>query len=181
MRIDAALSELLSLLPADTTVIVMSDHGFGPLHHVVNLNNLFIAAGLMTLKAGVGVRARQLAARHRRLDSSAGACCEHGNGSYWISTTSIGHERPPIPWATWGRSSSTCGDGSRRDASHRTTVRRSLTRVIEALHTLHDPGLSLPVEVIWGKGTPAVGPDLHVILDGNRTVLPDVRRRRPRS
>jgi predicted AlkP superfamily phosphohydrolase/phosphomutase len=31
-------------------VIVMSDHGFGPLHRIVNLNMLFLKAGLLTLK-----------------------------------------------------------------------------------------------------------------------------------
>ena len=41
---------LLGALPPGTAVIVMSDHGFGPLHYTVNLNVLLMQAGLMSLK-----------------------------------------------------------------------------------------------------------------------------------
>lgn len=172
VRIDAALGELLSLLPADTTVIVMSDHGFGPLHHVVNLNNLFIVAGLMTLKAGAGVRARRLAARHRRLDKLGWRLLRTRQRKLldfddvdWSQTAaySMGH-MGQVFVNLRGREPQGCVAPDDRE-----TI---LGRVIEALHTLREPesGLPLSVEVIRGEGAPAVGSDLHVILDGYRAV-----------
>lgn len=56
-RLDAAVGQLMELLPG-CTVIVMSDHGFGPLHRIVNLNNLFIERGLMAFKQTAWVQAR---------------------------------------------------------------------------------------------------------------------------
>ncbi len=62
-RLDKAVGQLIEQLPADTTVIVMSDHGFGPLHRIVNLNNFFIERGLMALKRAPWVQARAWAFR----------------------------------------------------------------------------------------------------------------------
>jgi len=49
VRLDAVVGQLMELAP-DATVIVMSDHGFGPLHRIVNLNLLFLETGLLALK-----------------------------------------------------------------------------------------------------------------------------------
>ena len=49
-QVDAALAEIMAQLDDDTTLFLMSDHGFGPLHQVVNLNNLFLKTGLLQLK-----------------------------------------------------------------------------------------------------------------------------------
>ncbi len=49
-RVDAAVAEITAHLDDDTTLFLMSDHGFGPLHRVVNLNNLFLETGLLRLK-----------------------------------------------------------------------------------------------------------------------------------
>jgi len=49
-RVDAALGRLIDVAGEDTTVIVMSDHGFGPLHGVVNLNILLWQKGLLRFK-----------------------------------------------------------------------------------------------------------------------------------
>jgi predicted AlkP superfamily phosphohydrolase/phosphomutase len=57
-RIDTYIGQMLERLEDDTTVIVMSDHGFGPLHWVVNLNLLLLDAGLLHLKQGAFTRAR---------------------------------------------------------------------------------------------------------------------------
>ena len=65
VRIDTALAALLAMLPAESSVIVMSDHGFGPQHHTINLNILLYSAGLLSFKAGVGGRLRRLASRSR--------------------------------------------------------------------------------------------------------------------
>ena len=47
-----------NLQPPNINVIVMSDHGFGPLHKTVNLNVLFLQAGLMQLKPRALTRLR---------------------------------------------------------------------------------------------------------------------------
>lgn len=68
---DAAIGELLRRVDEDTIVIVMSDHGFGPLKAVVNLNSWLAQAGYLTFSpsrrrwraAGVG----HLATWYRRL------------------------------------------------------------------------------------------------------------------
>ena len=48
---------MIELVP-DATVIVMSDHGFGPLHRIVNLNMLFLETGLLALKRTPWVQLR---------------------------------------------------------------------------------------------------------------------------
>jgi predicted AlkP superfamily phosphohydrolase/phosphomutase len=41
---------MLDQLPGDTTVMVMSDHGFGPLHNMINLNVFLMQQGLLKLR-----------------------------------------------------------------------------------------------------------------------------------
>jgi predicted AlkP superfamily phosphohydrolase/phosphomutase len=71
VQIDLGLASLLDLLPQDTAVILMSDHGFGPQHTVVNLNNYLLQSGLMALKAEARVRLRAWVARQKRLSGAA--------------------------------------------------------------------------------------------------------------
>jgi len=52
-RVDSFIGQMLDRIRDDTTVIVMSDHGFGPLDYVVNLNLFFLEQGLLKLKRGV--------------------------------------------------------------------------------------------------------------------------------
>ena len=61
-RLDSVVGQMMALVP-DATVIVMSDHGFGPLHRIVNLNMLFLEAGLLALKQTPWVRLRAWAFR----------------------------------------------------------------------------------------------------------------------
>ena len=49
-KVAKALGCIIETLGDDVTVMVMSDHGFGPLHGVVNFNNLLRACGLLRLK-----------------------------------------------------------------------------------------------------------------------------------
>lgn len=49
-RVDAAIGQLMAKLPPGSTTIAMSDHGFGPLKNMVNLNVFFMQRGLMKLK-----------------------------------------------------------------------------------------------------------------------------------
>jgi len=61
-RLDSVIGQMMELVP-EATVIVMSDHGFGPLHRIVNLNMLFLEAGLLALKQTPWVRTRAWALR----------------------------------------------------------------------------------------------------------------------
>jgi predicted AlkP superfamily phosphohydrolase/phosphomutase len=54
--IDGFIGQALERLPQDTDVLVMSDHGFGSLHYVVNLNIYFLERGLLRLKPGAWTR-----------------------------------------------------------------------------------------------------------------------------
>jgi predicted AlkP superfamily phosphohydrolase/phosphomutase len=63
-RADQAMDELLNEIDDDTTVFVMSDHGFGPLHSVINLNIAFLQAGLLCLKREPLARLRALLFRY---------------------------------------------------------------------------------------------------------------------
>jgi predicted AlkP superfamily phosphohydrolase/phosphomutase len=55
-RIDGFVGQMLDRVTDDTTVIVMSDHGFGSLHYVVNLNLFLLEHGLLQLKHGAWTR-----------------------------------------------------------------------------------------------------------------------------
>lgn len=48
--VDSYIGRFMETVPPDTAVIVMSDHGFGPLHNMVNLNVFFMQKGLLKLK-----------------------------------------------------------------------------------------------------------------------------------
>jgi predicted AlkP superfamily phosphohydrolase/phosphomutase len=55
-RIDDYIGRMLDQLADEATVIVMSDHGFGSLHYVVNLNLFLLEQGLLKLKRGAWTR-----------------------------------------------------------------------------------------------------------------------------
>jgi len=75
-HLDDALAQIKSATPAlhpqhgasvsdqQSAIIVMSDHGFGPLHRTINLNILFIEQGLMHLKPRFLTQLRWWAFRH---------------------------------------------------------------------------------------------------------------------
>jgi predicted AlkP superfamily phosphohydrolase/phosphomutase len=173
VAVDGALGEMLSLLPAGTTTIVMSDHGFGAQHFTVNLNLFLIAAGLMRLKRGAGVRIRSLAwesqvgtrigqrlwRREKLLDFS---------DVDWSRTRaySLGHVGQ-IYVNLRGRESEGSVPPSAYDA-----VR---DEVSDALMTLRHPRADRPLvdRIIPGEEASygpfqANGPDLHLVLDGYR-------------
>ena len=62
-RIDAGISELRAVTPRDTNCLVISDHGFGPIDRLVNLNNHLINTGHLVLKKGLSTKIRFTAAR----------------------------------------------------------------------------------------------------------------------
>ena len=62
-RVDAAIGKMLDRLDEETIVLVMSDHGFGPLHAIVNLNNYLMEKGLLQLKRDPWTRLKAAAFR----------------------------------------------------------------------------------------------------------------------
>jgi predicted AlkP superfamily phosphohydrolase/phosphomutase len=48
--LDEVIEELLELIGKDTNVIIFSDHGFGPLHKIILLNNWFKDLGLLQVE-----------------------------------------------------------------------------------------------------------------------------------
>lgn len=171
-RIDTALAELLALLPADSTVIVMSDHGFGPLHHVVNLNNLFLAAGLLKLKAEPGVLLRQRLAQQRRL-AKIGWRLLRGRGRKLLDFDDVDWSRTAAySFGHMGQVFVNLRGREPQGVVAPSDYEATLTRAVEALDALRDPhsGLPLPYKTVRSEGAPQHGPDLHVILDGYRAV-----------
>lgn len=57
--VDEQLGELVDSLGDDTTLIVMSDHGFGPFHKFIHVNNWLMREGFMRVKAKPLARAKQ--------------------------------------------------------------------------------------------------------------------------
>jgi len=58
--VDAALGRLLAVLDSDTIVLVMSDHGFGPVYQFLNVNTWLLGQGMLRLKPGLQTRTRSL-------------------------------------------------------------------------------------------------------------------------
>jgi predicted AlkP superfamily phosphohydrolase/phosphomutase len=69
--VDEYTGRLMEMLPADTSTIVMSDHGFGPLQNMVNLNVFFMEKGLMKLKRDPWTQLKALAFRWGMTPSAA--------------------------------------------------------------------------------------------------------------
>jgi len=57
--VDAYLGRVINTLDDDTTLIIMSDHGFGPFHKFIHVNNWLIQEGFMRLSTGWRSRAKQ--------------------------------------------------------------------------------------------------------------------------
>ncbi len=70
-RVDAWIGRLMERLPAGSATIAMSDHGFGPLKNMVNLNVFFMQKGLMKLKPDFTTQLKAWAFRHGLTPSAA--------------------------------------------------------------------------------------------------------------
>jgi predicted AlkP superfamily phosphohydrolase/phosphomutase len=62
--VDDYIGRLMAQLPPESDTIVMSDHGFGPLKNMVNLNVFFLQKGLMHLKPDVMTQLKSWAFHH---------------------------------------------------------------------------------------------------------------------
>lgn len=60
MRVDASVGRILEAADDDTAVVVMSDHGFGPVYKFINFNVWLLEQGLLRLKNSLGTRLRYL-------------------------------------------------------------------------------------------------------------------------
>jgi len=54
--VDGYLAQIVATLPADTTLVLMSDHGFGPFHKFIHVNNWLLQEQFMALQPGVLTR-----------------------------------------------------------------------------------------------------------------------------
>lgn len=60
-QIDEELEKLVAELEPDTTIFVMSDHGFGPLYDYIYLNTWLLQKGWLVLKGDASTRLKRLA------------------------------------------------------------------------------------------------------------------------
>ena len=49
-HVDSLLGGIINSLAEDTTLVIMSDHGFGPFHKFIHVNNWLIQQGFMNIK-----------------------------------------------------------------------------------------------------------------------------------
>jgi predicted AlkP superfamily phosphohydrolase/phosphomutase len=59
-QVDAAVGRMLDVLDDETTIMVMSDHGFGPVYKFINFNTWLLEQGLLRLKKSPGTLMRYL-------------------------------------------------------------------------------------------------------------------------
>jgi predicted AlkP superfamily phosphohydrolase/phosphomutase len=59
-RVDASIGRLLEALDEETVIIIMSDHGFGPVYKFINFNTWLLEQGLLQLKNTPGTLLRYL-------------------------------------------------------------------------------------------------------------------------
>ncbi len=193
--VDEQIGGMLEVVPPDTTVILMSDHGFGPLHYTVNLNLLLLQTGLMHLKNtpltrfkaflfhnGISPKTvyqqlekiglHHLAARvsRRQRNAIVGKFLSYDDVD-WARTKaySMGHVGQ-IYINTKGRHPF----GSVEPGPEEEAVR---WEVIQALDTLRHPVTGQPIvdrvvrrEEVFSGPYALYGPDLQVILDGYRCI-----------
>ncbi len=192
-RLDAVIGQMMELAP-DATVIVMSDHGFGPLHRIVNLNILFLEAGLLALKQTPWVRLRAWAFKRGFTPASVWKLIERlglQNIVWRVSKKArnevvnrfLGFE--DVDWSrtlaySMGHVGQVYVNLKGREPQgivepdDYVAVRQ---RVIEVIQSLSDrEGSPLQVDRIIPREQAASGPyldrapDLHIMLDGYRTI-----------
>lgn len=195
-RVDGYVGQMVGRAEqAGAAIVVMSDHGFGPLHRIANLNLLLMEAGLLHLKRDLWTRLKLFAFRRGlspagvyhlleqiRLQSLAARVPKETRNRVinrflsfdsvdWTRTQaySMGHVGQ-IYLNLKGREPNGIVDpGPEAEAV--------LERVEEALGTLRHPDTGQPLleRTLRGKDT-AHGPyashaaDLHVVLDGYRCI-----------
>ncbi len=59
-RLDTLIGELMEVGGEDASIVILSDHGHGPLHEFIHANNLLLEKGVMNIKRGVRSRLKYL-------------------------------------------------------------------------------------------------------------------------
>jgi predicted AlkP superfamily phosphohydrolase/phosphomutase len=168
--VDEGLGRLLGLLPSDARVIILSDHGFGPVHRLVNLNLFLLERGLLALKPQARRRYRLLC--NRLLGPMA-----------WRLGRLRGRAKlldfADVDWArtrayAMGHMGQVFINRRRRQPADPVAAEdfdRERQAVAAALLELRHPddGEPLVAEVVAGGGD---GPDLHVIFRDGATAYP---------
>src|SRR5512139_1302010 len=200
-HLDRAVAEVHSAFHVPTgalrsphSTIIMSDHGFGPLHRTINLNILFIEKGLMHLKPGFFTQLRWWAFRRGltpatayKILSQLGLQNITARVSRKARNEMVGKflSFEDVDWSkTIAYSMGHVGQiyinlRGREPYGSVTPDRYGAARqqVIDALNTLTDPATGKPlVDRIIPREEAAHGPyadqgaDLHLILDGYKTI-----------
>jgi len=193
-RADEALAQFLNHLDGETIVLIMSDHGFGPLHRVVNLNNLLLRAGLLRLKPNAWVRLKAGLFRRGLTPVAAYDLLKRlglqnlvwrvskQTRNKWVDRFLSFED---VDWShtlayAMGHVGQIYINRKGREPQgivepHQVEGVRQ--RVIAALQTLRDPQTGRPLleRVIPGEEAAQgpyahLGPDLHVVLDGYRCI-----------
>jgi predicted AlkP superfamily phosphohydrolase/phosphomutase len=193
-RVDRAIGKLLEQVDDQTTVIVMSDHGFGPLRGVVNLNVLLWEQGLLHLKRSLLTRLRFAMFRRgitpktayswlvrlglQNIVARVAKSTRNAVYNKFLSFEDIDWDRTlAYSLGHMGQIYINVKGRERQGIVTRgAEYDRAVERVIDALNTLSTPdGRRMVDRVIRATDLPAGpyaddGPDLHVILDQYRYV-----------
>lgn len=197
-KVDAQVGQLLEQaesLGEEMNVLVMSDHGFGPLHYIVNLNNHFIRHGLMQLKRSPWTQMKAWLFRAGLTPANAYALMaklglqnivariskQTRNRAMskilsfedvdWQRTVaySMGHVGQVYINRRGREPQGIVQDGTEYEAA--------LQRVVDVLQLLQHPETGAPLvdEVIYGSDVTHgpyadQSPDLHLIFDGYRCI-----------
>lgn len=194
-RIDAYIGRMLDRLGNDTTVFVMSDHGFGSLHHTVNLNLFLLDRGLLKLKNGAWTQLKASLFRVGLTPASIWQIIERTGLQNYVWQVSKSTRNKVVSKflsfndVDWSRSLAySIGHvgqiyinlrgrephGIVEPGAEYDAVRQ---RVGETLRDLRDPRTGEPMvdhvipgdQVVHGPYA-SRGPDLHLVLDGYRAV-----------
>lgn len=194
-QIDGFIGQMVGRMGGEGTVIVMSDHGFGPLHWVVNLNLFLLEMGLLWLKGNFSTRLRSSIFRAGLTPASVWHLIERaGLQNYvwliskstrnkvvskflsfddvdWSRTVaySIGHVGQIYINLRGREPQGIVGPGAEYE--------RVRQQVVEGLKALRHPETGKPMVDQVIPGEEAVhgpyarsGPDLHVVFDGYRAI-----------
>ena len=193
-HLDRAVAEIESAISIQHSTIIMSDHGFGPLHRTINLNILFIEKGLMHLKSKFFTQVRWWAFRNGLTPATAYKILSK-LGLQNLTTKVSRKSRnemvdkflsfEDVDWSktivySMGHVGQIYLNLQGREPQGIVTPDRyaaARQQVIDALNTLRDPATGKPlVDRIIPREEAAHGPyadqgaDLHLILDGYKTI-----------
>ncbi len=186
--VDHYIGRLMEKLPPETSTLVMSDHGFGPLKNMVNLNVFFMEKGLMKLKRDPWTQLKALAFRWGITPSKAYQWIARFGLQNFVARVSkntrnnvIGRflSFDSVDWErtvaySMGHVGQVYLNVKGREPHGIVTpeeFKQKRQEVVDALHDLtDDEGRPILSQVISGESAyngpyAAKGPDLHLILD----------------